>query len=347
MSNIFTQKDARWKNIKLGFGNGTIGNYGCYLTALSQGLVDFGHDFTPRTFNNFLKEKQLWTGPYNNYIDVNRLPDELPDIFTSYKRINEWPGFESLEWYLSRDYIVLGKVSAKGIGGSGSHFVRIVDTKNSTMTIIQDPWYGTTDPVTKHYGSYGNILGLRVFGVKKYSKPMPDELQECLDQHTKLVDENIKLKEKLESEKKRCESLEKEAKKQKEAVEDLRSQLSGCKTRCGDLEGNHQNFVDKVAQAVGSIADESRILEAIEMNASELAKYTKKASDLKKACTQLEKKKEAEIMDLKESLKELKEANRKQAVHINRLEKRLKQLENDEPQFTFIQQLIRFLKGKK
>lgn len=341
---MFKQTEDYYKNQKLGFGTGSIYDFGCYLVSLVNGLVDFGHDFTPRTFNNFLKEKQLWTGPYKNYIDVNRLPQELPDIFTSFKRIDGWPGFNTVNWYLSRDYVVLGKVSAKGIGGSGSHFVRIIDTKNSTMTIIQDPWYGTTDPVTKHYGPYGNILGLRVFGVKKYSKLMPDELQECLTQHSKLVDENIKLKEKLEIEKKRCESLQGEAQKQKQAVEDLRSQLSGCKTRCSDIESNHQAFVDKVAKAVGSIADESRILEKIEMNTSELAKYTKKASNLQKALTQLEKKKETEIMDLKESLKQLKEVNERQAKHINTLEQRLEKIEDEQPQISLLQKILDWFK---
>lgn len=352
---MFKQTEEYYKNQMLGFGSGSIYDYGCYLVSLVNGLVDFGWDFTPRTFNEFLKEKELWIGPYKNYIDVNNLPNKLPNIFTSFKRIDGWPGFNTVNWYLSRDYIVLGKVSAKGIGGSGSHFVRVVGTNNSTMTIIDDPWFGTRDKVTKHYGQYGNILGLRVFGVKNYQESMPNELEECLTQHKQLVDETVELKEKLESKKKRSESLEKEAQKQKEAVEDYRRRLSSIKSELKKTRENFDNFIYETANITGIKSpgivpgeeDIPKIVATMENHRDQIDYLQKKVKEIENQKNQLEKKKEIEIMDLKESLKELKDVNERQAKHIKTLEQRLDRLESDQPQLTFLQKLINFLKGVK
>lgn len=174
---MFTQTEEKYKKILMGFGTGSLYDFGCYLFSLVNGLVDFDWDYTPEEFNQFLKDKQAWTGPYKNYINVDVLDDILPEIFISFKQIDTWPGFPAIINYLNNNYIVIGKVDARGIGGSGSHFVRIVDTIENKNTVIQDPWTGLTEPVTNRYNKYNNILSLRIFEVKKNQNIMPDNTQ--------------------------------------------------------------------------------------------------------------------------------------------------------------------------
>jgi len=189
------QTEEYYKTQTLGFGSGSIYNVGCYLVSLCNGLVKFGHEFTPRTLNELLKSKNLFIGEFKNYINVDKLVSVLPDIFTSFKKIEPWNDMASLQWYLSRNYVVLGKVDARGIGGTGTHFVLITDTVGEDA-IIFDPWTGEHQPVKNRYNKYGNIKGLRIFGIVPKlpitENPMPNELQTVLDHYkVKTSDELI------------------------------------------------------------------------------------------------------------------------------------------------------------
>jgi len=56
-STVYSQTDSRWKNIKLGFGNYTIGSDGCFLTCLSMMVGK-----TPDMVNEILKEAKAFSG---------------------------------------------------------------------------------------------------------------------------------------------------------------------------------------------------------------------------------------------------------------------------------------------
>ena len=164
----YKQTEDYYKTLPMGFGTGSVYDYGCYLVSLVNGLSAFGYDYTPRTFNQFLKDKNAWTGEFKNYINVDKLDDILPDIFKSFKSIEPTPDMATIQWYLSRDYIIVAKVNAKAIGGSGSHFVFVEYIKDG-VTWIYDPWFGDLKKVTDRYGNLGNLLGLRIFGVVRKS----------------------------------------------------------------------------------------------------------------------------------------------------------------------------------
>ena len=165
----YLQRDDQWKLKRLGFGSGTIGSYGCYLTALASGLTRFGWDFDPGTLNDYLKSKDLYTGEFRNYIDVENIAAVLPDMFLGFEKIEPWDDMSQLENFLDGNYVVVAKVSAVGIGGTGTHFV-LVDDTSGPNAIIHDPWTGEYQPVATRYGSLGNILGLRVFNIKPYEE---------------------------------------------------------------------------------------------------------------------------------------------------------------------------------
>lgn len=168
----FKQTEDKYKYIKLGFGDGTIYSYGCYLVSLVNGLNDKGYSFTPEGFNDLLKQNNAWTGEFNNYIDVARLDDIFPNIFTSFRSVDPWDDTPTLDELLKPDLVVLCRVSAKPIGGAinSDHFMLLVG-KDGNTAIIHDPWTGKEEKITLRWGSLGNIKGIRIFGVKPYQPP--------------------------------------------------------------------------------------------------------------------------------------------------------------------------------
>ncbi len=168
-----------YPDILLGFGTGaqTIANYGCYFVALLDDLIArFGYNFTVKQFNDYLKEREAWVRP--NLIDAAKLARQCAEIF-EWGRSEAWNDAKVIEYLVTnRDqYIVIGEVDARGIGGSGQHFVKLdsVDVSNGkiTMTRIDDGWDGLENQkVTTRYNAYGNIKSLRVFKVKKLGGSM-------------------------------------------------------------------------------------------------------------------------------------------------------------------------------
>ena len=65
---IYSQRDAKWKNTKLGYGSTTIGRFGCTITALAQLLLLNGYNETPATVNEKLKANKGFVGDNKNLI---------------------------------------------------------------------------------------------------------------------------------------------------------------------------------------------------------------------------------------------------------------------------------------
>jgi len=269
---MYKQTESKYRSIKLGNGDGSLYNFGCYLFSLVNGLNDFSWNYTPEQFNQFLVNNNSFTGEFGNYINVDKLDDILPNIFESYKRTDTWIGFDSVDWYLSRNYILVAKVDARGIGGSGSHFVRVVSTTNKTMTIIQDPWFGTTDPVTKHYNAYDNILSFRIFKVKEnlssINETMTDNQEETYtkEQWDKLRTENQDNWDKWQDEK---------------------TKLETCNTTKGTISGNlqstkdnHEEFVNKLIFSLNPDPTQYKDVSKEDMVQIEVDAFIKREDDL-------------------------------------------------------------------
>jgi hypothetical protein len=161
----YSQRDPRWKDIPMGFGTSTIGDVGCYLTSLTSGLSELGYNFDPQTLNQLLRDVHAWVGPYQNYIDAYNITKYLPDIFVSYKQVSPWNDVPPTKELLMPGLIVVCKVNAAAIGGTGTHFVLLTGIQNG-VAVIWDPWSGVEEPITKRWGAYGDILDVRIFEVK-------------------------------------------------------------------------------------------------------------------------------------------------------------------------------------
>lgn len=356
---MYKQTEEYYKTQYLGFGTGSIYNYGCYLVSLCNGLNQFGHTFTPKTLNEALKADKLFTGEYKNYIDVGRLSTEWPDVFTSFKHIEPWNDMDTLNWYLSRDYVVVAKVDARGIGGSGTHFVYVVDTEGINA-IIHDPWFGDTIPVKDRYNGWGNILGLRVFGVKRISDPIDEDeeiapptsdLKYTEEEMTEVRLERDRNWTLYQEEIKKNEQLTEENNNLKEENQSLRSEINGLEAGLKNEKESRQSFIDKTANILGSTADESSVIQFAEELISNESTLSKKASDLEKAMIELERSKQTKIDELKARTDRLADDNARQAKQIDRLQAELDTLTKPDPKTTrimvAIDKFIKFFKGDK
>lgn len=148
----------------MGYGTGSIYDFGCYLVSLVEGLVSKGYAFSSEGFNEILKSKGLWTGEFKNYIDVDNISKRYPEVFKSFQKLDTWPSNDQLNTWINGNFVVVCKVDARGIGGTGTHFV-VLKGMDGNTAIIGDPWTGTIDKVTLRYSKYGNILSLRVFEI--------------------------------------------------------------------------------------------------------------------------------------------------------------------------------------
>lgn len=166
---MFKQTEEKYRSINMGFGSGSIYDFGCYLVSFTNGLNQKGYSFTPESMNEMLKAANAWVGQYRNYIDVDHLDDYFPNIFKSFRSIEPWNDVPTTNELLSHNLVVVCKVDARGIGGTGTHFVLLVGIEGG-VAVIHDPWTGKTEKVTVRYNKYGNILSVRIFEVIPYQQ---------------------------------------------------------------------------------------------------------------------------------------------------------------------------------
>lgn len=169
---MYTQRQRELRDTALGFGEGSIWNYGCKLVALSYGLKKFGIDLPPIELNSLLKTEGLFTGTTKNLIN-DALIHKLPFI-ESFQRINAFSMEQLAE--LLKAHVVIGEVSPVPIGGTGQHFVLVLSIEGANA-IIGDPWWGDELKVAERYSKHGNIKSLRVYKVKPENKPIGGQMQ--------------------------------------------------------------------------------------------------------------------------------------------------------------------------
>jgi len=123
-------------------------------------------------------------------------------------------------------------------------------------------------------------------------------------------------------------------------ITEVESDLSGATARADNLEKKNQDFVDKIANMVKSIADESRIIEAIETLLSNETTWTKKVSDLEKAIVDKERKHKDEIREIKKSFQLQNDKLEEMIEQNKRLIKRVEGLETEKKVNSKLNKLI-------
>lgn len=169
-----------YPDVKLGNATGgqTIASHGCFEISGYWGLVLRGYTFTVREYNQILVNLGIFP-PNSALLAAKDFPIKWPKVYFE-GRNEAWNDANLIKYMADKNYFVLGEVDARGIGGSGQHFVyirsiEVVDGKIK-MTNIDDPWGGLENQkVTTRYNQWGNILSLRVFKVQIKVAPQPEE----------------------------------------------------------------------------------------------------------------------------------------------------------------------------
>src|SRR3989304_1067266 len=103
---MYKQTEEKYKTIKMGFGAGSIYDFGCYLVALCNGLNQKGYSFSPESLNELLKNVNAWVGPSRNYIDVTNLHKYFPNVFESFQQVDPWNNVPPLSQFISQNIVV-------------------------------------------------------------------------------------------------------------------------------------------------------------------------------------------------------------------------------------------------
>lgn len=123
---MYSQRDPRWRDIRLGFSNLTIGGYGCFLTCLAWMAGK-----TPDVVNDILRKANAFGGQDRSLIISERAAVALGlPYFGIENNVNIEPG-----WFPN-----IKEVDMSPAPGKQQHFV--VRIKENGKKFILDPWDG-------------------------------------------------------------------------------------------------------------------------------------------------------------------------------------------------------------
>lgn len=153
---IYSQRDSAWAGNQLGTVSGaTIGQYGCILTCHAMKAGYYNHEIKPNALNDIYTQRGL-------YINGDLLSDaDLHAVFgdiqlTDVKDYSSTPADLNYLKQLASDPTVTVTIEVDfdhdPNDGIQTHFVELHDYDGTNLTIY-DPWYGSDDNFTLHYGT--------------------------------------------------------------------------------------------------------------------------------------------------------------------------------------------------
>lgn len=134
-----SQRDPKWANVTLGYGPGTIGQYGCTITAVTMLLNSKGAGLNPRQVNDKMKDAGAFA---DNLVWWAKLPQAFPQITSVYKYYTY--DNEIVKGLIKQGYPVVVCVDGSPIGSS-QHWVLYVGDQT-----LLDPWDGKGKPTSTY-----------------------------------------------------------------------------------------------------------------------------------------------------------------------------------------------------
>jgi len=148
---IYSQRDNKWKDKKLGFSDLTLGGYGCLVTCLAMIARHFGKDTNPGKMNNDLKEKGRFQGGYYKWKGVEQVyPDiiEHDIVFTPQPLTDSQ--LKEIDNHLEEGRLVMFEVDYNpNTACVEGHFVLALSKSDKTYRIA-DPWTGRECSLKKY-----------------------------------------------------------------------------------------------------------------------------------------------------------------------------------------------------
>lgn len=137
-----SQNDPQWKGQKLGFGTGSIGNYGCLLTSFTAILNYFAkQNWSPEEINDLMKQWGGYAGETKNLWSWKVA--EKFGIKYSLNHSDSYDDTEVKNW-IAKGVPVILKVDGKPLGGLSHYIVALGDGK------VMDSWDGTIKPFSSY-----------------------------------------------------------------------------------------------------------------------------------------------------------------------------------------------------
>jgi len=256
---LYSQLDPKWKNQKLGTSSVSIGGYGCLVSVMAMLACYYGKDETPETLDTWLIQNKGYQSR-NLYKWFEGLTKKYPDIkceglFGVPYPLNKTQEAE-IDNELSNNRPVVVQVDYNPMTAVlDGHWCLIVDKKNGVYQIADPLEYpAKIVPITK-YGKQATTINYFV----EHSGSLPNnmyeskDLQECLKQHSKLVDECIAKESKIKELEKTVSGQAGELLKKNKAILLLERQLEAEKLTVEDLDKLREKWHKLYSQANGNL----------------------------------------------------------------------------------------------
>ena len=139
-----SQRDPKWSSVKLGYGNGTIGSYGCTLTCLAM-FADLRPDILNKMLKGSSYETSAFAGSSKNLINWLKL-----ESLTNGRIKFHWRGGgydrDEIQDSIEQWGACLVEVDFDGTGPKGDkHWILAKGNK-----LANDPWTGNEIPTNKY-----------------------------------------------------------------------------------------------------------------------------------------------------------------------------------------------------
>lgn len=204
---IYSQKNPKWANLKLGNSNSKIGDYGCFLVSLSM-LVEK----EPPEVNEILKKAGAFSGDMiisdkaAKALGLEIIKTGDPIIPNRDKNINNEPQYTSIK-----------EVDFSPVAGKQQHFVlRVVEDGKKW---IIDPWTGKKQVI----GFYP-FVSYRLFKAPEKPSDTLSPTCDCKAQQSLIL------------------SLTSDIKRQKEVINNLTEKLADKKKELEDIKKKLENL---------------------------------------------------------------------------------------------------------
>lgn len=264
-----SQRDPKWGSQKLGYGNTTIHDYGCTITALAMLL-----ETTPNVVNDKLKVVGGFTGPNQNLLIWSKIKDAFPNAEFEWREYNYEDEADNIK---VKDAIekyggCLVEVDFDNTPRTDNrHWVLLIGNKR-----LLDPWTGTERP-TSDYTIYTG------YSIIKVDRTQGENMADCLLPNT---EENRKVWEKLVSNSSKYDEFVKSGflkpEDVREKISQLEQDLAGRDATLKSLNQTVSDKNDKISVLQGQISSKDERLLELEERVKSLTEQAKKIPDLEK-----------------------------------------------------------------
>ncbi|HEX9387673.1 MAG TPA: C39 family peptidase [Anaerolineales bacterium] len=141
------QNDEKWKNVKLGNSNETLGSWGCLLTSVTMMLNGIGYNETPETVNEKMKKAGGFQGALF-------MPSVLPYVWSNalYRDMqpceSSIPPIAQIDAAIAAGKPVILQVDWNKQQGTQTHFVLVKEKKGNDY-VLYDPYKYSGDGPNK------------------------------------------------------------------------------------------------------------------------------------------------------------------------------------------------------